>query len=228
LSSEVAVRRVLVGIAGGTGSGKTTVARKIIAHLPQGAAGILDLDSYYVDNSDVALDDRKQFNFDHPDAFDWPLVHKHLDALLAGHDVEKPVYDFTQSVRLSTSTRVSPTPIIIFEGILALHDALTRDRMTAKIFVDNDADVRLGRRLIRDIHERGRSIDDVLDQYFRTVRPMHLAYVWPSRRHADVVIPNEGLNDVAVAMVAAGLWAAVEGQPELLRDMKAGALRPVG
>ncbi|MBI5496071.1 MAG: uridine kinase [Deltaproteobacteria bacterium] len=208
------MRRVLVGIAGGTGSGKTTVARKIMAHLPRDSAVIMDLDSYYLDNSDVPPDERKQFNFDHPDAFDWPLVNRHVDALLAGHAVDKPLYNFVESVRMVEVTPLPSAPIIILEGIMALHDAALRDRMTAKVFVDNDADVRLGRRLVRDIHERGRSVDQVLDQYFRTVRPMHLQYVWPSRRHADVVIPNEGLNDVAVAMVAAGLRAAVEGRAE--------------
>ncbi len=214
------MRRVLVGIAGGTGSGKTTVTKKIIGHMPPQSAVIMDLDSYYLDNSDVPLDERKQFNFDHPDAFDWPLVYQHLDALLDGRAVEKPHYNFVDSVRMTQSTRVVPTPIIILEGILALHDARIRERMTCKIFVDNDADVRLGRRLMRDIHERGRSVDQVLDQYFRTVRPMHLAYVWPSRRHADVVIPNEGLNDVAVTMVAAGLWAAAQEKEDAMKDMR--------
>ena len=219
------MRRVLVGIAGGTGSGKTTVAKKIIAHMPPQAAVIMDLDSYYLDNSDVPLDERKQFNFDHPDAFDWPLVYQHVDALLDGRPVDKPHYNFVDSVRMPQSTRVFPTPIIILEGILALHDARIRERMECKIFVDNDADVRLGRRLMRDIHERGRSVDQVLDQYFRTVRPMHLAYVWPSRRHADVVIPHEGLNDVAVTMVAHGMWAAVQGPGEAAAQLKA-HLRP--
>lgn len=210
------MKRVLVGIAGGTGSGKTTVAHKIMAHLPRDSCTLMDLDSYYLDRSDTPAAERKAFNFDHPDAFDWPLVYQHLDELLAGRDVEKPVYNFVDSLRMKEHTRLRSAPIILLDGILALHDSHLRERMRAKVFVDNDADVRLGRRIVRDIHERGRSVDQVLDQYFRTVRPMHLAYVWPSRRFADVVIPNEGLHDVAVGMVAAGLWAAANadaGEP---------------
>jgi uridine kinase len=205
------LQRVLVGIAGGTGSGKTTVSRKIVAHLPPESVVVIDLDSYYLDHADVPLLERKNFNFDHPDAFDWPLVHVQVQQLLDGQCIEKPVYNFVDSVRLGATTRVPPAAIVIVEGILALHDPWLRERMTARIFVDNDADVRLGRRLIRDIHERGRSVDQVLDQYFRSVRPMHLGYVWPTRRFADLVIPNEGINDMAVAMVAAGLLAAVKG-----------------
>ncbi|MEW5853380.1 MAG: uridine kinase [Myxococcota bacterium] len=204
------MRRLLVGIAGGTGSGKTTVARKIMAHLPEGSAVVVDLDSYYLDQSDLPLAERKAFNFDHPDAFDWALIQKHITDLLDGRAVHKPVYSFVESVRTRETTRVDPLPIIIVEGIMALHDGWLREHMSAKIFVDNDADVRLARRLSRDVHERGRSVDQVLEQYFRSVRPMHLGYVWPSRRHADVVIPNEGVNDVAVTMVAEGLRAAME------------------
>lgn len=203
------MKRVLVGLAGGTGSGKTTVSRKLMAHLPPDSATLMDLDSYYLDRSDLPAAERKAFNFDHPDAFDWDLVYQHVDTLLAGNAIEKPVYSFVDSVRTAQSTTLDTAPIIIVEGILALHDGRLRERMGAKVFVDNDADVRLGRRLVRDINERGRSVDQALDQYFRTVRPMHLAYVWPSRRFADIVIPNEGLNDTAVSMVAAGLWESV-------------------
>lgn len=210
------MKRVLVGIAGGTGSGKTTVTRKIIMHLPPNSCSLMDLDSYYLDRSDLPADERKAFNFDHPDAFDWPLIQQHVDELVAGRDVKKPVYDFVESVRSKEHTVLPTANIILVEGILALHDPHLRDRMRVKVFVDNDADVRLGRRMSRDIRERGRTVEQVLDQYFRTVRPMHLAYVWPSRRFADVVIPNEGLHDVAVGMVAAGLWAAANadaGEP---------------
>jgi len=198
-----------VGIAGGTGSGKTTVARKIVGHLPAEQSVIVDMDSYYLDHSDIPAAERKTFNFDHPDAFDWPLLHEHVEALLQGKDVDKPVYNFVDCVRMKHTAHVPAAPIIVVEGIMALHEASLREKMAVRLFVDNDADVRLGRRLMRDIHERGRSVDQVLDQYFRSVRPMHLGFVLPSRRFADLVIPNEGMNDMAVQMVAAGLAAAL-------------------
>jgi uridine kinase len=203
-----------VGIGGGTGSGKTTVANKILARLPAGSGVMVDLDSYYLDQSDLSPVERKAFNYDHPDAFDWPLLRNHVSELMAGRDVEKPVYSFVDSVRTRESTHVPARQVVILEGILVLHDAWLRERMSVRLFVDNDSDVRLARRLARDLKERGRTVEQVLDQYFRSVRPMHLGFVWPSRRYADVLIPNEGVNDVAVGMVSAGLRAAVEAGQE--------------
>jgi uridine kinase len=202
-------RSLLVGIGGGTASGKTTVANRIARVLAERAV-ILDQDSYYKDLSDLPKKERKRVNFDHPDAFDWDLLTAHLDALVSGQGIEKPVYSFTESARQAETERVEAASLVIVEGILILENEALRDRMDVRIFVDTDDDVRLARRLARDVAARGRTMEDVLDQYFRTVRPMHLGFVLPTKRHADVIIPNESGSDVAVQMVAAGLRAHLE------------------
>ena len=199
------MRSVVLGIAGGTGSGKTTVARSIIDRIGQTRVAYLEHDSYYRDLSHMTTQERRQVNFDHPDAFDTPLMIEHIQRLLDGVSVQKPVYSYTDSVRTEMTERVDPRPLIVIEGILALENPALRALMDVKIFVDTDDDIRLMRRLRRDTVARGRSMDHVLAQYESTVRPMHLAFVMPSRRQADVVIPRGGHNRVAIAMVADAL-----------------------
>lgn len=196
---------VTLGIAGGTGSGKTTVAREIVARVGADRVAYLDQDAYYHDLGHLSLEDRRQVNFDHPAAFDNELLCRHIAELKTGREVQKPVYSYKESVRLAETIPVKPAHLIVVEGILALENDKLRDLMDVRIFVDTDDDVRLMRRLRRDIAERGRSLDHVLGQYEATVRPMHMAFVMPSRRHADVVIPRGGRNIVAIEMVADAL-----------------------
>ena len=194
---------VVIGIAGGSGSGKTTVQRKIIEAFGHGQIALLDHDSYYLDLSHLPADERAQFNFDHPNALETDLMVQHLDRLLAGEPVEKPTYDFTTHSRRTETETVHPLPVVIVEGILVLGEPALRDRMDIKIYVDAPDDVRLIRRIQRDLHERGRDIENVIQQYKRTVRPMHLEFVEPSKRRADVIIPHGGHNRVALDMVLA-------------------------
>lgn len=207
------MRSVVLGIAGGTGSGKTTVARSIIDRIGQTRVAYLEHDSYYRDLSHLSVQERRRVNFDHPDAFDTPLLIEHVKQLLDTVPVKKPVYSYTESVRTEMTERVDPRPLIVIEGILALENAALRALMDVKIFVDTDDDIRLMRRLRRDTVHRGRSMDHVLGQYESTVRPMHLAFVMPSRRHADVVIPRGGHNRVAIQMVADALVRRLSAQP---------------
>ncbi len=213
---------VVLGIAGGTGSGKTTVARAIADRVGRKRVAYLEHDSYYRDLSHLSLDARRQVNFDHPDAFDTDLLVQHVEALAAGEPVLQPVYSYTESVRKTETVLVHPAPLIIVEGILVLENGALRDLMDVKIFVDTDDDIRLMRRLRRDTHERGRTMEHVLGQYEATVRPMHLTFVHPSRRHADVVIPRGGRNRVAIAMVSDGLKRRLE------RAARGGELETVG
>lgn len=194
---------VVLGIAGGSGAGKTTVIRRIVEHFGGDAIALLDHDAYYIDLSGRSPDERAGFNFDHPHALETELMRSHLDALLAGRSIEKPIYDFTTHSRRPETRTVAPRDVIIVEGILVLAERRLRERMDIRIFVDADDDVRLIRRIRRDISERGRSIESVLDQYERTVRPMHLEFVQPSMRQADVIIPRGGRNSVAIEMVIA-------------------------
>jgi uridine kinase len=199
------MRSVVLGIAGGTGSGKTTVARSIIDRIGQTRVAYLEHDCYYHDLSHLPAAERRRVNFDHPDAFDTELMIDHVQRLQDGVSVQKPVYSYTESVRTEMTERVDPRPLIVIEGILALENARLRSLMDVKIFVDTDDDIRLMRRLRRDTVHRGRSMAHVLTQYEATVRPMHLAFVMPSRRQADVVIPRGGHNRVAIEMVADAL-----------------------
>lgn len=213
---------VVLGIAGGTGSGKTTVARAIVDRVGRKRVAYLEHDSYYRDLSHLELDARRQVNFDHPDAFDTDLLVEHIEQLKAGESVRQPVYSYTESVRQGETRTVLPRPLVIVEGILVLENARLRDLMDVKIFVDTDDDIRLMRRLRRDTKERGRTVEHVLGQYEATVRPMHLTFVHPSRRHADVVIPRGGRNQVAIAMVADGL------RRQLDRAARGGHLETLG
>jgi uridine kinase len=194
-------RRVLIGIAGGSGSGKTLVARNILRELGSDRVVVIDQDSYYKNLEDVPFRDREARNFDHPDAFDNELLKAHIRELLDGHPVEQPIYDYAQHRRLRETRQISDHLVIVLEGILIFVDPELRAMMDIKLFVDADPDVRFIRRLRRDLIERGRSVDSIIRQYEESVRPMHLQFVDPSKRHADVIIPEGGHNKVAIDLV---------------------------
>ena len=204
---------VVIGIAGGSGSGKTTVQRRVMERFGTRRIALLDHDAYYHDLAHLAPEQRARFNFDHPDALETDLLVDHLDRLLAGEPVEKPTYSFETHRRLDRTETVAPHPVILVDGILVLAEPALRVRMDVKLFVDAAADVRLMRRIERDLHERGRSIESVMDQYRRTVRPMHLEFVEPSKRHADVIIPRGGRNQVAIDMVLARVQSLLDLEP---------------
>jgi len=192
---------LVLGIAGGTASGKTTVARKLLERVKGRPVAFIDQDSYYRDLSDLTFEERREVNFDHPDAFDTELLVAQLEQLKRGQAIEKPVYSFTQSVREKRTVRVEPAELVLIEGILVLSIDAIRKLLDIKIFVDAEDDVRIIRRLTRDIKERGRDFDHIVHQYFRSVRPMHLGFVEPSKRHADVIVPHGGNNDIAIDMM---------------------------
>lgn len=194
---------LVIGVAGGTGSGKTTVAKKIAAHFQSDEVVLFDQDSYYRDLSHLPLSERRKFNYDHPDAFDTDLLEHHLTLLRSGQPIPKPVYSYALHLRTKKTVTLEPAPIIMIEGILVLGESRLRELMDIRIFVDTEDDIRLIRRLRRDIHERGRHLEGVLSQYENTVRPMHLGFILPSKRYADIVIPRGGENDVAIEMVSA-------------------------
>ncbi len=194
-------RPLCIGIAGGTGSGKTTVANEIVRRVGPERIVVVAHDRYYRDLSRLPLDARHRHNFDHPNALDTGRMVADLERLLAGEAVELPVYDYVRHVRLPEGERVEPRPVVLVEGILVLAEAGLRRLMDIKIFVDTDADLRFIRRLRRDIAERGRTVESVVEQYLATVRPMHLEFVEPSKRWADVIIPEGGYNTVALDLV---------------------------
>ena len=198
---------IIFGVAGGTGSGKTTVAMRILERVGFDRVAYVPHDAYYRDASGLPPAERAQLNFDHPDALDNDLLIEHLDQLLHYQPVEIPVYDFKTHRRTDETRHVDPQPVVLLEGILIFADRQLRDKMDVKIFVDSDADIRFIRRLQRDISERNRSVESVIEQYLYTVRPMHLEFVEPSKRYADVIIPEGGFNEVAIEMVAARLAA---------------------
>lgn len=196
-------RPFLLGVAGGTGSGKTTVARRVLGAVGETRLALLEMDAYYRDVEWGTDADLLHHNFDHPSSLDFELLTRHLGQLRSGRAVEAPIYDFKSHRRTERTRTIRPDAVIIVEGILVLVDPAVRDLLDFKIYVDTDADVRLIRRLRRDIEERGRAVEDVLRQYEASVRPMHLEFVEPSKRWADVIIPEGGENTVAVEMVAA-------------------------
>lgn len=193
----------MIGIAGGTGSGKTTVTQAVIEAVGSEHVALLPMDNYYKDNAHLSSEARRRLNYDHPDAFDLDLYLEHIARLVAGQPVSIPVYSFTQDTRLSQTIPIKPAPVVVLEGIMLLVDKRVRDLMNLKVFVDADADVRFIRRLQRDIIERGRSVESVVQQYMDLVRPMHLSFVEPSKRYADVIIPHGGHNEQALAMLTA-------------------------
>ena len=194
-------RPVIIGIAGGSGSGKSTLLEKMIDALGTGCVTVIDHDAYYRDLSHLSLAERTDVNFDHPNTLETDLLVEHLDALLDGSDVNKPVYDFSQHTRSGAFETLEPRPVIIVEGILVLTDRALVDRMDIKLFVDTEDDIRLARRIRRDICERGRTVDSVLDQYESTVRPMFIQFVEPTKRIADIIIPRGGHNEVALDLI---------------------------
>ena len=191
---------VIIGIAGGSGSGKTTLAKNIANHFGDKIA-VLRHDDYYKDNTSLPLSEREKLNYDHPDAFDTELLIKHLDELRAGRAIECPIYDYTIHNRSKETKRIEPRAVVIIEGILILCDPEVTKRLDMKLFVDTTADVRIIRRIVRDTKKRGRSLDSVINQYLETVKPMHEAFVEPSKRLADIIIPEGGKNPVAYGMI---------------------------
>jgi uridine kinase len=208
---------LFVGVAGGSGSGKSTVVRRILDGLRPDRVSVMHHDAYYRDYVHLPPDLRATINFDHPDSLETSLLVAHLDALREGGSVEVPIYDFTTHTRTPETVPVSPTEVILVDGILVLSEAAIRERMDIRLFVDTDADLRFIRRLERDVRERGRTVDSVVSQYLETVRPMHLDFVEPSKRYADVIIPEGGENVVAIDMVVARLGAAVSSRKAEIR-----------
>jgi len=194
-------RRILIGIAGGSGSGKTLVARTIIRELGSDRVVVIDQDSYYKNLDDIPLRDRDARNFDHPDAFDNELLKRHVRDLLEGRTIEQPIYDYAQHQRLAETRTIGDHVVIVLEGILIYVDPELRSMMDIKLFVDADHDVRFIRRLKRDIVERGRSVDSIIRQYEESVRPMHLQFVEPTKRYADLIVPEGGHNRVAIDLL---------------------------
>lgn len=194
---------VIIGLAGGTGSGKTTVANAILKKVGAERISVVPHDAYYRNLTQLPRAQRDALNFDHPDSLDTDLLIQHIRQLKSGQPIELPVYDFTIHSRTAQTRRIEPRPVIIVEGILIFAELLLRELFDVKIYVDTDADLRFIRRLQRDVAERGRTPDSVVHQYLSTVRPMHLEFVEPSKRYADVIIPEGGLNEVAIEMLAA-------------------------
>lgn len=197
------MKPLIIGIAGGTGSGKSTVARKVAEALPDASVAFLEMDAYYHDFRHLSLAELHEVNWDHPDAFDVELLTTHLAALARGDAVEMPVYEFATHARSERTRRIAPADVVVIDGILLLADAEVRALCDVKVFVDADADIRLIRRIRRDTVVRGRTLESVLDQYLTTVQPMHLLFVEPSKRYADVIVPRGGSNLVAIEMIVA-------------------------
>jgi uridine kinase len=200
---------IIIGVAGGSGSGKTTVVRQIVRHLGRSQVTVVHHDSYYRDASHLTEEQRAQINYDHPDSLETPLLVRHLHAMRSGRDVEVPVYDFTTHSRLAETETAPARKVVIVDGLLILWDRELRKLMDIKVFVDTDADIRMIRRLKRDIEERGRTTESIIRQYLETVRPMHLEFVEPSKRYADLIVPQGGENHVAVDMLITKIRAIV-------------------
>lgn len=200
---------IIIGIAGGTGSGKTTVVRKIVESLPEGTVSVIPQDSYYNDQSHLALEERKKTNFDHPNAFDWTLLSKQIADLKKGIAIEQPTYSYIVNTRLPETIHVEPKEVIIVEGIMALYDKKLRNQMDLKIFVDAGADERLLRVISRDIAERGHSLDMLIGKYRNVLKPMHDEFIEPTKQYADIIIPNMGNNGPAIDMLRMYIKAVV-------------------
>lgn len=196
-------RPVLIGISGGTGSGKSTIAQEIYRKFGEECIAMIEQDSYYKDQTGISIEERVKTNYDHPDAFDTSLLVNQLKNLIEGKSIDKPIYDFSIHTRKKEIIKVEPRDIIIVEGILVFQDIELRNMMDIKIYVDTDADVRIIRRLVRDINERGRTVQSVIDQYLNVVRPMHMQFTEPTKRYADIIIPEGGHNKVAIDIITA-------------------------
>jgi uridine kinase len=209
------MKPLLIGIAGGTGSGKSTVASKIAEGLPPTSVAIIDHDSYYRDHSNLDLESRSHLNYDHPDALDNELLVQHLEELRAGRAVDIPIYDFKTHGRSQERRHLDPTRIVIVEGILVFVEERVRRLLDVKVFVDTDADIRVFRRIRRDLEHRGRDFQSIREQYYKTVRPMHLQFVEPSKRWADLIIPEGGDNHVALDLILGKLRHVLDGADRL-------------
>jgi len=192
---------LIIGIAGGTGSGKTTVVKKIWEQFPKGEVAILTHDSYYYDNSDLSLEERRKKNFDHPDSIEFRLMIDHVKKLKKGESIEEPTYSFITCTRGAETKHVKPKEVLIIEGILCLTNKALRDLMDIKVFVDCDSDLRLSRVIRRDMNERGRDVEQVLKRYEKTVRPSHIQFIEPTKRFADIIVPQGGKNLVAIQIL---------------------------
>ncbi len=197
------LKPLIIGIAGGSGSGKSTVARNVAELLTTPSVAFIDMDAYYKNFPELSLDQRRKLNWDHPDAFDYDLLCKHLEALSERKAIEKPEYDFVTHLRRTRPTQVAPADVVVIDGILLFVDERVRELCDVKVFVDADSDIRLIRRIERDTHDRGRPLDEIIEQYLTTVQPMHLEFVEPSKRYADVIVPRGGHNAVAIEMIVA-------------------------
>ncbi len=199
------MKTFVIGIAGGTGSGKTTIAKNIFRHLPKGRSVLIDHDSYYKDHPELPLEEREKLNYDHPDSLDNELLISHLKALKEGGTIEKPIYNFVNHAREKSVEVIESCPVIVVEGILILASEQVRELCDLKIFVDTDADIRVFRRIRRDMDQRGRSFSSIRQQYYSTVRPMHIQFVEPTKRWADIIIPEGGENKMALNLVVGRL-----------------------
>ncbi|KQL55927.1 MULTISPECIES: uridine kinase [Bacillaceae] len=203
-------RPVIIGVAGGTGSGKTTVAKEIFNQFNQSSIVLIEQDAYYKNQDHLAFEDRLKTNYDHPLAFDNELLYAHLRQLVDRTPIYKPAYDYAQHTRAKEVLEIKPKDVIILEGILILEDERLRSMMDIKVFVDTDADIRIMRRLLRDTKERGRTIESVIEQYTNVVRPMHLQFIEPTKRYADVIIPEGGENKVAIDLMATKIRTVIQ------------------
>jgi uridine kinase len=204
------MKPLVIGVAGGTGSGKSTVARNVAAALGDASVAFIDMDAYYLDHARLTLEERKRVNWDHPNAFDWDHLVAQLAQLAGGDAIDKPIYDFVSHARTAETVRIPPADVVVIDGILLFVDPRVRDLCDVKVFVDADADVRLIRRIRRDMAKRGRPLAEILEQYLATVQPMHLEFVEPSKRYADVIVPRGGHNPVAIEMIVAKIARRLE------------------
>jgi uridine kinase len=194
---------LIIGVAGGSGSGKSTVAKNVADALGSLSVAFIDMDAYYRNFTNLPIEERRHLNWDHPDAFDYDLLTEHLSQLAKREPIDKPVYDFVTHLRRAQPTVVNPADVVVIDGILLFVDSRVRDLCDVKVFVDADADIRLIRRIERDTQERGRPLDEIIDQYLTTVQPMHNEFVEPSKRYADVIVPRGGHNAIAIEMIVA-------------------------
>ena len=203
---------LIIGIAGGSGSGKSTVATNVADALDTLSVAFIDMDAYYRNFTDLSLDERRKLNWDHPDAFDYDLLTEHLERLADRKPIDKPVYDFVTHLRSEGRVTVEPSDVIVIDGILLFVDERVRDLCDVKVFVDADADIRLIRRIRRDMSARGRPLDEIIQQYLSTVQPMHLQFVEPSKRYADIIVPRGGHNQIAIEMIVAKIRQRLGGR----------------
>ena len=208
------MKPLIIGIAGGSGSGKSTVARNLAQALAAVSVAFIDMDGYYRNFAHVPLEERRRINWDHPDAFDWELLIAQLTSLVRGEAVDKPVYDFLSHTRSDRTVRIPPADVVVADGILLFADERVRELCDVKVFVDAEADIRLIRRIRRDTAKRGRPLDEILDQYLTTVQPMHLQFVEPSKRYADIIVPRGGHNRVAIEMIVAKIERRLTAERE--------------